>query len=413
MKTKIKNITKVTVIFLFLSVAFNNCGQPGEIRFEQMNSTLGSSKNDNATLDNPPSSGENSNSDPQNQVPPAVSPPVTTPPVTIPGDTPPNVIPPEPPTPPVVIVPPPVNGPSYQDKTLSLNINSVEKVDILFVIDNSISMNFEQANMAERFSKFINSIHGLDWQIGIVTTDVSDPYMATSDGKLLKFEELNTYILDSSMAKKDVEKTFAETIQRKENGSGYEQGVLATYRFLEREVARSKKLLRQGAAFSVIIVSDADETPFQDSTGKPIWTLKNKPTELVKYIEKQWPSKPYQFHSIVVKSNDKECLGKNGNELYGETYITLSRLTKGVIGSVCEDDYGSQLKVMGEKVQELVTSILLECFPADKNQDGIVDIQISSDLGDKIEIEKIEGKSLFFKKNLPLGKVQIHYSCQL
>lgn len=405
MKTKIKNITKVTVVFFFLSIAFNNCGQPGEIKFDKISSTQDSSKNDNSALDNP-NSGSETPAQPVN--PPNVTPPVnggngsspTTPPVVVT------------PNPPVVVVPPAVT-PAYENKVLNLNVSSVEKVDILIVIDNSISMNFEQANMAQRFSKFINSIQNLDWQIGIVTTDVSDPYLATSDGKLLKFESLNTYILNSSMKKKDVESAFSETIQRKENGSGYEQGVFATYRFLEREASRANKLLRDDSAFSVIVVSDADETPFEDPSGVPLVTLKNKPSELVKFIEKKYPHKPYQFHSIVVRTNDKACLEKNGNELYGETYIYLSQLTKGIVGSVCEDDYGSQLKVMGEKVQELVTSVLLECVPADKDHDGIPDIVVSNDLGDKIEIQRVDGKYLNFKKGLPAGNVKIQYSCQL
>lgn len=407
MKTKIKNITKVTVVFFFLSIAFNNCGQPGEIRFDKLSSTQDANKNDNNALDNPPSTtppgeqpGNGGNGNSQN--PPAV------------GVNPPSVVTPVPgPTPAPVPTPVPVPTPSYEEKNLVLNINSVEKVDILFVIDNSISMNFEQANMAQRFSKFINSIQNLDWQIGIVTTDVSDPYSSTSDGKLLKFESLNTYILDSSMKKKDVEAAFADTIQRKENGSGYEQGVFATYRFLEREISRSRKLLREGSAFSVVIISDADETPFEDPSGKPLVTLKNKPDQLIKYIESEWPNKPYQFHSIVVKTNDNDCLAKNGNELYGDTYIYLSNLTKGIVGSVCEDDYGSQLKVMGEKVQELVSSVLLECAPADVNHDGVADIKITSEKGDSIEVVKIEGKSLFFKKNLPPGRVQVQYQCLL
>lgn len=409
MKTKIKNITKVTVIFLFLSMAFNNCGQPGELRFDKLNSTQDAKKNDNSVQETPPSG---------NQTQPVGDPPAEISPVVIPPAEPPNnggVGTEEPPVlvvnPPPVILPPAVEPPGYEQKTLLLNVSSVEKVDILFVIDNSVSMNFEQANMAQRFGKFINSLQDLDWQIGIVTTDVSDPYLSTSDGKLLKFESLNTYILDSSMSKKDVEKAFAETIQRKEKGSGYEQGVFATYRFLEREDSRSRKLLRAGAAFSVVIVSDANETPFEDSYGRPIVTLKNKPVQLIKYLEKKWPNKPYQFHSIVVKTNDQECLDKNGNELYGEAYIYLSHLTKGIVGSVCEDDYGSQLKVMGEKVQELVGSVLLECAPVDANHDGVVDVKVTSESGDSIEVLKIEGKSLFFKKNLPAGKVQVLYQC--
>lgn len=390
---------------MVLSLAFNNCGQPGEIKFDKLGSTTDVGSKDNSAQDNPTAK------DPDSSTPGIPVVPVT--PVT-PGNpttpvTPPVVV--VPPTDPVVVVPP-VDPSIYQEKTLNLKVNAVEKVDILFVIDNSISMKYEQENMADRFNKFIKSIEGLDWQIGIITTDVSDPYLASSDGKLLKFESLNTFIIDSHMDRKSVEKAFAETIQRKESGSGYEQGILATSRFLERDQQRANKLLRSDSALSVVIVSDADETPWNDSYGKPVYQKMNKPLELVKYIESTWSGKKYQFHSIVVRNGDKECLDQSDNEGSGDYYIYLSNLTKGVVGSVCEKDYGSQLKFMGEKVQELVKTVVLECAPVDANGDGKLDIEISSEYSEVPEIERTQGKSLFFRKNLNVGSFKIKYFCQ-
>lgn len=409
MKTKIKNLVKVTVIFMVLSLAFNNCGQPGEIKFDKLGSTTDVGSKDNSAQDNPTAN------DPDSAGPniPGSNPGAPVTPVT-PGNptvpvTPPVVV--VPPTGPVVVVPP-TNPSAYQEKILNLKINAVEKVDILFVIDNSISMAYEQENMADRFNKFIQSIEGLDWQIGIITTDVSDPYLASSDGKLLKFESLNTFIIDSRMDKKSVQNAFAETIQRKESGSGYEQGILATSRFLERDKQRVNKLLRNDSALSVVIISDADETPWNDSFGKPVYQKMNKPSELIKYIESAWPGKKYQFHSIVVRNGDSECLAQSDNEGTGDYYISLSNLTKGVVGSVCEKDYGSQLKFMGEKVQELVKTVALECEPVDTNGDGKLDIEISSEYSEVPEIERIQGKSLFFRKNLSVGSFKIKYFCQ-
>ncbi len=51
-------------------------------------------------------------------------------------------------------------------------------------------MKVEQANMGERFSNFINQLDGLDWQIGIITTDVSKD-ATNCDGRLVALEGLS------------------------------------------------------------------------------------------------------------------------------------------------------------------------------------------------------------------------------
>ncbi len=54
-------------------------------------------------------------------------------------------------------------------KTQIAQVRENRKVDILVVVDNSLSMYQEQANMGQRFSSFMSKIRGLDWQIGVIT----------------------------------------------------------------------------------------------------------------------------------------------------------------------------------------------------------------------------------------------------
>ncbi len=421
MKTKNIRLAKITVLFLFLSLAFNNCGQRGNIELKKENSTTNASESpisgptpsDPETLPSPSATipvvvPPAASPPPATVAPPAtVSPPVLTPPPVV--VTPPVVLPP-------AVLPPPVVTPpipkSYEKKSMSLNVSAPERVDILFVVDNSVSMKFEQENMAKRVSTFINSINGLDWQMGIVTTDVDDPYSLTSDGKLLKFNSLNTYILNSKMEKNAVELAFGETIQRTEKGSIYEQGIYATYRFLERDLKRTSKLLRVDSTFNVIVISDADESPWEDDSGKPVINKKNKPKELMKYLAANWGAKKFQFHSIIVKDGDNNCLSLNNNENYGKVYSFLSNITKGIIGSVCENDYGSQLNSIGEKVNDLVKVVKLECEPKDTDDDGILDIEISSDSTKTIEIDRVVGSDVYLKKALDVGDYGVQYYCQ-
>ena len=72
------------------------------------------------------------------------------------------------------------------------------KVDVLFVNDNSASMSWEQARIADRFVNFVQQLDGtgIDYRIGMVTTDVSSSSNqprainqngALQDGRLISF----------------------------------------------------------------------------------------------------------------------------------------------------------------------------------------------------------------------------------
>src|SRR4051794_20894940 len=58
------------------------------------------------------------------------------------------------------------------------------KTDILFVVDNSLSMAPEQKLLADGFHGFAQTLAGVDWQIGVTTTDTTSTGMG---GKLVKF----------------------------------------------------------------------------------------------------------------------------------------------------------------------------------------------------------------------------------
>jgi len=70
-----------------------------------------------------------------------------------------------------------LSGEFTEDGTCIYKHNlKVGKIDILFVVDNSKSMYKEQLKMADRFPTFIESIAHMDYQIAIMTTDITkDP----------------------------------------------------------------------------------------------------------------------------------------------------------------------------------------------------------------------------------------------
>lgn len=280
----------------------------------------------------------------------------------------------------------------------TITVSEANLIDVIIVIDNSASMRFEQANMANRFSSLLEEMKDLNWRLGIITTDVSATHQVRKDGRFLEFVGLpGVDYLTSEMDLELVKKAFAATIQRpSREGNANEQGIKATYRAIERR----PQWLRAHASLNVVVVTDADETPVKGKVN-----FRNNPINLLKLVKSENPDKSFFFHSIIVKEGDKLCLKKDDNESYGRTYAWLSARTGGVIGDVCQQDYSNQLKLIGEKVSQQIKSIELDCEPVA----GSVVVKAAGEL--LVTDFAMQGLILQLAQALPVGTTEIQYQC--
>lgn len=318
--------------------------------------------------------------------------------------TPPTPEPPAPPEPPT----PPVPTPVDHTQNFTIDENNNNKVDILIVIDNSESMAYEQQSMAKRMKDFIDIISPLDWQIGLTTTDPGDYYFPSegTNGTLLPLKgKSGEYILKPKHGN-DAQAILGNTIQRKEFGSGEEQGIYTTYRAIERSFnakSNNSKLFRPDADLATIVISDEDET-YSDT--------KNKPEELLKLVKKSWPQKNFTFHSIITRPGDNSC-HSDPDHSYGYTYDKMSRLTGfgttggSIIGSVCEKDYANQLKGIGQSVGEMTKVWELTCDPVGYEKN----IQIKKDDQVVSVSYRLEKNKIILEQKIPAGQYTVHYQC--
>ena len=144
-------------------------------------------------------------------------------------------------------------------------------VDVLFVVDNSKSMNKERERLAEKIDGFISRLEGLDWQVAVISTEIydkkgnSDKYY--QDGRLLPFDvEPEIHILDSTMDVDVAQAIFGERITSiPVDTIGHEQGIYATVRAVERalegqgENTVNSHFFRKNAHLAVVVLSDEDE----------------------------------------------------------------------------------------------------------------------------------------------------------
>lgn len=289
----------------------------------------------------------------------------------------------------------------YKQMAQEVKVNQYNKVDILFVMDNSGSMAYEQRSMANRVRNFIDVIRGLDWQIGITTTDPRNTTLG--DGRLVPMKSLSsTYLLNSSMEENLVRDVLSSTLQRTETGSGSEQGIYTTYRALERSVANdgnNSGLIREGAQLAVVLISDEDES----ANG-----AKNDPSNLINYIQQTFQgSKALSFHSIITRPDDTACKSTYG-ATYGFRYQSISNLTGGVIGDVCALDYAAQVQGIAEGVRKTLKTFSLACEPV---QDGVRKIEITKDGAPFTEAFTVAGVNVSFTDMLPEGNYDVKYTC--
>jgi hypothetical protein len=307
-------------------------------------------------------------------------------------------------------------------KTQVVDVKGNSKVDVLMIVDNSGSMAGEQANMAARFSNFLDNIKSLDWQLGFITTDMS-ANAVKKDGRLVELTGMSgQFILNSQMLQSTAQTVFGNTVQMGSNGSGTELGFKAAIRAIARssdtsaESASNRALFRADAGLAMVVVSDA-----YDNSG-------TRPEDVMSAVTSKWGgNKPFVFHSIVVPQSQytdpsrtsviagDPCGSYRESVQYdGREYHRLSDMTGGVKGTVCSDNYSAQLANMGKVTAELVNSVTLNCQPIDYNKDGKIDggdVQVFTAAGAAVLDFTVTGTKVTFTNGLPIGSNQVKYYC--
>lgn len=284
--------------------------------------------------------------------------------------------------------------------------NNKMMTDILFVVDNSGSMEYEQRSMDQRINHFMTMISDLDYQIAVTTTDPRNSVYG--DGNFVNFNEIGLKILTpNDMSLENAQAVLGKTLKRTEAGASDEQGIFVTYRAIERSKTAGspqQKFFRPQASLVVILISDEDES----GCGS-----KNDPAGLVNFVKATWPGKSFSFHSIITIPNDATCLKTNG-AAYGKKYQELSKLlgygTVGgsLIGSVCASDYASQLTGIGQSVQDMSYTAELKCAPVVTGNSSVEIYYQGSKFNGNFAIQ---GTKLVFDQLLSDGSYSLKYNC--
>jgi hypothetical protein len=241
-----------------------------------------------------------------------------------------------------------------QDKRIyPLSLITMDKnIDILFVIDNSFSMNDIQQSVvrnSEIFFKQFASQGFINWKIGIVSTDDSEaPYLGFTqsfDSKLIKANDPNSF--------NTAVRTFQDAVSALGvNGSGWEFVFYNALRHLERYPFQ-----RPNSHLVIVMVSDEREQSTNKGSqyeGGAFFNLMSKRVS---------NSKVLRFFGALQATDLKSCSGdftyKRGN------YEKVINLSNGFVVSACEAEFGKELAKIGKNIRELagVPRLLLRNRP--------------------------------------------------
>lgn len=288
---------------------------------------------------------------------------------------------------------------------------SLDKINILFVINNGSDMRDVQQAMANQFDPFLERIRDFDYQIAIITTD-----WVAEKGKFLTFPNKET-VLSNPGKKASVHKEnislFQKTITPLQDSWTVASALGLQSINHALNISEQDDFFRPHSLFIIIIVSNDDPiggTMMIEHYDEDY----DEPETLFKRISRKHKLSAVVVHSIIpgYPSCYSPLLRRVGlpNEVYMKTSHPSSRIRKeygnvltGEIIHICDLNYGSQL---GSIADHTIRNRLvpLECSPIDNS----VSLRVN---GRKTDF-KLKDRNLFINQKTPFNaEAEIFYRC--
>lgn len=261
------------------------------------------------------------------------------------------------------------------------------KIDILWVVDNSGSMNPLQTNLLNNFKSFITDFQtkGFDFKMAVTT---SDAYRAAANfGNSPSLAQFSDGVASRSgfrvitQATPNLVNNFLINANQGDQGSGDERVFSSMKEALNSSL--NSGFLRPGAFLSVIILSDEDD--FSDSTrpegswampgGVPDHSYTNPSLETVdsyiSYLDTMTGStganRKYNVSAITVL--DSACQNTHAKvaptSTIGLRYMEIAQKTRGTLGSVCDSSFANSLATISQNIIELSSQFVLNRVPVE------------------------------------------------
>ncbi len=257
------------------------------------------------------------------------------------------------------------------------------QVDILFVVDNSQSMEDEQYNVAASFVDFIYHVEesNTDWHLGVVTTDMNDPEQR---GRLITGDDpdlSHVKVLTSEVP--DYPQVFADMVQVGIVGSKLERGLDAAMTALTPPLVThdNEGFLREEAQLAIIIISDENDCSdggaiagVDSDDCSEYSDLLRAPSEFVSSFRAlKEDASDVVFSAIVGTEADEDSAGCP-NAYAGRRYMQVAETMGGLVLPICTDpaEFGQLMDTLGLSVSGQRDRFELSRVPAEDSIEVVV-----------------------------------------
>lgn len=305
-------------------------------------------------------------------------------------------------------------GQTFQQSAAILN----NKVDIVWVVDSSMTMAKHQKNLATNFNSFISdfSDKNLDFHMSITSTDAwirevdynnkggscqtyanpthnpDTPYKSSGDclmtkatyGEMTRFRDgdiygladgtlgvrSGIYLLSNQMNSTTLLNTFATNINTGTRGDGTQESGFQSLRATLRRNADGtvgyngethtnlNEFRRNNAFLAVIFVTDEEDQSTKQNGTKYSNTdeyVSDFKNFLNNYTQSTEGNKKYNISSIVVDDIKSCSYGLHAEATQGDRYVAIAKATNGIVSSICNPDFSDELKKISSQILVLST----------------------------------------------------------
>ncbi len=231
-------------------------------------------------------------------------------------------------------------------------VQEAAPIDVLWVIDNSGSMGQEQARVASAIRSFFDwfTTLNLDYQMGVITTDIVNPIYS---GRLVG----SPAFIDGSTTNPETE--LAEAIAVGTEDMGDESGLRAVELALSDPLisAENAGFLRPDANLAIVFLTDEPEHSEFDAAHYVsfLQTLKADPGDIL-------------VSGIVGDYGtgcSNTCEGLPQDAQPSDKYLDVVTAFSGVAGSICTCDLAPVLDEIGMETTRYIRSFVLSRTPTD------------------------------------------------
>lgn len=237
----------------------------------------------------------------------------------------------------------------------------VNLVDILWVVDNSISMAQEQNSLAIGAQDFVNRllVTDIDFHMGVITTDMNT---ANLDAAALIG---NPPVLDATVP--NYVQAFQDRVLVGTDGDDQEKGLQAAITALTPPMANTRNagFLRDDALLFIVVLSDENDCSDYgalgpESDGEDCYSgyeLLTPVSDLVRSItDIKGDASRVVLSGIVGPDAVENCI----DSVPGKRYFTAIGMLGGFQGNICETNYSNMMDSLGE-----IASGIRDAFPLD------------------------------------------------